>query len=62
MRIIKIFFVLEGILLILLPIMNLNSQEFLQQRYNFKLEKWKFHKGEIHSADSGGAIDETNWN
>ncbi|HUI30111.1 MAG TPA: glycoside hydrolase family 2 TIM barrel-domain containing protein [Candidatus Acidoferrales bacterium] len=33
----------------------------MQYRYNFKLDKWKFHKGEIHSAESGGTIDETGW-
>jgi hypothetical protein len=37
------------------------AQEFLQYRNNFKLEKWEFYKGEIHSAESAGAIDETGW-
>ncbi len=37
------------------------AQEFLQHRSSFKLEKWKFYKGEIHSAESAGIIDETGW-
>jgi beta-galactosidase len=37
------------------------GQEFLQHRLNFKLDKWKFYKGEIHSAESAGSIDETGW-
>jgi len=37
------------------------SQDFLQYRYTINLDKWKFHKGEIHSAESGGQIDETGW-
>jgi hypothetical protein len=37
------------------------AQEFLQYRDQFKLEKWKFNPGEIHSAESGNKIDETGW-
>ena len=48
-------------LFILLSNRNANSQNFLQYRDIFKPEKWKFHKGEILSAESGGSIDETGW-
>lgn len=57
----KALLVSIGIISILLSSTIAYSQEFLQYRYNFKLENWKFHKGEIHSADSGGPIDETGW-
>jgi len=40
---------------------TLFAQEFLQFREQFRLEKWKFNKGEIHSAESGNTIDETGW-
>lgn len=62
MKVKKVFLFLGVFLLILLLNKNANSQDFLQYRYNFKLDTWKFHKGEIHSADNGGAIDETGWN
>jgi hypothetical protein len=62
MKIQKMFtLVLVAMLFILLSSRNANSQNFLQYRFNFKLDKWKFYKGEIHSAESGGTIDETGW-
>ncbi|MBN2521776.1 MAG: DUF4982 domain-containing protein [Bacteroidales bacterium] len=37
------------------------SQDFLQYRPTINLDQWKFHEGEIHSAESGGQIDEAGW-
>jgi hypothetical protein len=54
-RLIKFLFV------ILFLLSKVNAQEFLQYRSNFQIEKWKFYKGEIHSAESGGDIDESYW-
>jgi hypothetical protein len=62
MKIQRLFTLLSGVLAFtLLSYNTAYAQDFLQYRYNFKLDRWKFHKGEIHSAESGGAIDETGW-
>jgi beta-galactosidase/beta-glucuronidase len=57
----KEFLVTIGILCFSLSGSIVYSQDFLQYRQNFKLEKWKFHKGEIHSADNCNSIDESHW-
>jgi len=54
-------FILGATLFVLLTNRYANSQDFLQYRHTIKLDKWKFHKGEIHSAESSGTIDETGW-
>ncbi len=61
MNVQKVFLALGIILFVFLSNRNANSQDFLQYRNNFKLDKWKFHKGEIYSAESDGTIDETGW-
>jgi hypothetical protein len=40
---------------------NVFSQSFLDYRDSFKLVDWKFYKGDIHSAESGGDISGQGW-
>lgn len=40
---------------------NLNAQEFLAHRDSFKIENWKFHKGEIHAADAAEEASGDEW-
>ncbi|MBN1417012.1 MAG: DUF4982 domain-containing protein [Bacteroidales bacterium] len=49
------------VLIIILLSQPLIAQEFLQHREHFTLDKWKFYKGEYHSAENAGYIDETSW-
>jgi len=49
------------IILCLLTTLNLSAQEFLQSRNNFKIENWKFHKGDILGADAAGEASGDKW-
>ena len=62
MRVNRIRNIAAGFLLtILLAHNSVCAQDFLNHRNAVKLDTWKFYNGEIHSADSDGAIDETGW-
>jgi hypothetical protein len=62
MKIIRIFILILGFILIAFPvIIKMYAQDFMQYRDHFTLDKWRFYKGEIHSAESAGNIDETGW-
>ena len=49
------------VLAVLFGTNNVFSQSFLNYRDSFKLVDWKFHKGDISSAESGGDISERGW-
>lgn len=51
-----------GFLTVTCPgILIVSAQEFLQYRNHITLDKWMFYKGEIHTGESAGNIDETGW-
>ncbi len=37
------------------------SQDLLSYRDSFRIVDWKFYKGDVHSAESGGDISERGW-
>src|SRR4030042_4923730 len=53
---------ISGFLIVAFPaLLIVNAQEFLQFRNSVTLDKWIFYKGEIHTGESAGSIDETGW-